>query len=72
MYIKGEHGIETDAKFLVQSVFRLVKIQSLFSHYTVSIQPGTLFITILEGFLFQSSDCLKQVNTIEVARWDLV
>ena len=33
------------------------------------IQFGTLFVTIFRWFLFQS-DRLKQVKTIETARWD--
>ena len=33
--------------------------------------PGTLFVTIFEWFLLQS-DHLKQVRTIETARWDFV
>ena len=33
--------------------------------------PCMLFVTIFEWFLSQS-DRLKQVRTIEIARWDLV
>ena len=33
--------------------------------------PGTQFVTIFEWFLLQT-DHLKQVRTIETARWDLV
>ena len=33
--------------------------------------PGTAFVTIFEWFPF-TSDRLKQVKTIERARWDLI